>query len=86
MAQWNPLAPPTDWIVLRDRWNVANLWRSVASAGSFAAALWLACYIIQSEKLPGHMLKSENGQPNSKRILIYNSHKGAQHSFLLLEK
>ena len=51
-----------------------------------AAALWLACYIIQSEKLPGHMLKSENGQPNSKRILIYNSHKGAQHSFLLLEK
>ena len=42
MAQWNPLAPPADWMMLRERWNQANLWRAIASAGSFAAALWLA--------------------------------------------
>ena len=42
MAQWNPLAPPADWMLLRERWNLANLWRAVASALAFAAALWLA--------------------------------------------
>ena len=51
-----------------------------------AAALWLACYIVESKKLPVHLLKSQNGQPNCNRILIYNSHKGAQHRFILLEK
>ena len=51
-----------------------------------AAALWLACYIAESEQLPAHMLKPGNGQPGCKCILIYNTHKGAQHSFILLKK
>jgi len=42
VAQWNPLAPPADWALLRDRWNEANLWRAVASAGCFFAAIVLA--------------------------------------------
>ena len=42
VATWNPLAPPADWALLRDRWNEANLWRAVASAGCFFGAIVLA--------------------------------------------
>jgi uncharacterized membrane protein len=41
LAQWNPLAPPADWAAARDRWNDANMWRAVAAAGCFAAAVVL---------------------------------------------
>jgi uncharacterized membrane protein len=41
LALWNPLAPPADWAAARDRWNEANLWRAVASACCFAAAVVL---------------------------------------------
>lgn len=41
LAQWNPLAPPADWSAARDRWNEANLWRALASAGCFALAVVL---------------------------------------------
>ncbi len=42
LAQWNPLAPPPDWAAARDRWNEANLWRAVASAGCFGVAVVLS--------------------------------------------
>jgi uncharacterized membrane protein len=41
LAQWNPLAPPADWGLARDRWNEANLWRAVASACCFGAGVVL---------------------------------------------
>jgi uncharacterized membrane protein len=42
LAQWNALAPPADWALLRDRWNEANTWRAIASCACFIAALTLA--------------------------------------------
>lgn len=40
---WNPLALPLDWALTRERWNAANLWRSVASAAAFGLALAALC-------------------------------------------
>lgn len=39
LAQWNPGAPPADWAQARERWNAANLVRTVAAGLCFAAAL-----------------------------------------------
>jgi uncharacterized membrane protein len=41
VAQWNALSPPADWAALRDRWNEANAWRTIASTACFIAALVL---------------------------------------------
>jgi len=41
LALWNPSAPPADWLEARERWNTANLVRSVASGTCFAAAVCL---------------------------------------------
>lgn len=41
VAQLNPLVPPFNWSVLRDRWNEANLWRTLASSACFVAAILL---------------------------------------------
>lgn len=41
LALWNPGAPPADWAQARDRWNTANLVRTVAAGLCFAAALTL---------------------------------------------
>ncbi len=51
-----------------------------------AAALWLACYLLNGHPLPSHMIKYKNEHPDCKRILIYNTHKGQQHGFILVEK
>jgi hypothetical protein len=51
-----------------------------------AAACWLACYILKAQYLPAHMLKYTSSQTACNRILIYNTYKGQQHSFILLEK
>lgn len=39
VAGWNPAAPPAHWADLRDRWNDANLVRTIAAAAAFAAAV-----------------------------------------------
>lgn len=39
LAAWNAAAPPADWAALRERWNDANLLRTVAAALAFAAAV-----------------------------------------------
>jgi len=55
-------------------------------ATASAAALWLACIILKEQSLPGHMIKYGSSSSNVNRILIYNNHKGRQHSFILVEK
>jgi hypothetical protein len=55
-------------------------------ATASAAALWLACYILKEQFLPEHMIKFSFSQNLFNRILIYNNHKGQQHSFILVEK
>jgi uncharacterized membrane protein len=37
---WNPQALPADWEQVRDRWNSANLWRTVASSIAFVVAVF----------------------------------------------
>ena len=54
-------------------------------ATASAAALWLASYLLQSQSLPAHMLKSASAPAAIRRILIYNCHKLRQHSFILAE-
>jgi len=54
-------------------------------ATATAPALWLACFILQKQSLPRHMIKYESSSSNFNRILIYNNHKGQQHSFILVE-
>lgn len=51
-----------------------------------AAALWLACYIIQAQAAPSHLFKYTPAAQSFNRVLIYNNHKGVQHSFILVEK
>lgn len=51
-----------------------------------AAALWLACTIIQQQRIPQHMIKFDAGTNPINRILIYNTFKGIQHSFILVER
>ncbi len=49
-----------------------------------AMAVWLACYILQNNPLPAHLIKKNPSGTKIKNILIYNTFKGAQHSFILL--
>lgn len=57
-------------------------------ATASAIALWLCYKILTSRDLPDHMIKirqavREQAPANYKRILLYNSFKTLQHSFLL---
>jgi hypothetical protein len=50
-----------------------------------AVGLWLACRIIQTgEWPPVHMIKRIPKGPELRNILLYNSYKGLQHSFILV--
>jgi Beta-ketoacyl synthase, N-terminal domain len=49
-----------------------------------AFALWLACQLLGNHPPPSHMLKRPSGKTEFKRVLICNSHKGSQHSFMLV--
>jgi hypothetical protein len=52
------------------------------TAASFA--LWLACQLLQGQAVPGHILKRSSAGAVYDRMLIYNNHKGLQHSFILV--
>lgn len=54
------------------------------TASSFA--LWLACKVLNGFVIPEHMVKKNSYTPPFKTILIYNCHKGTQHSFMLVTK
>lgn len=55
-----------------------------ATASSFA--VWLACHILQQQKVPGNMMKDPVEVSAPKTILLYNNYKGLQHSFMLIRK
>jgi hypothetical protein len=55
-------------------------------ATATAMALWLACRILNDGNIPNHMIKRQTGRKNFKKILIYNTYKGMQHSFMLVSK
>ena len=40
---WDPRALPPDWARTRERWNAANLWRTIAGALAFGLALAALC-------------------------------------------
>jgi 3-oxoacyl-(acyl-carrier-protein) synthase len=47
-------------------------------------AVWLACQILKDQYIPGHMVKVNEGEKWIRSILIYNNHKGYQHSCILV--
>lgn len=49
-----------------------------------AMALWLACQILRTQDLPGHMIKKKGKMDLVKNILIYNNFKGLQHSLIFV--
>jgi hypothetical protein len=53
-----------------------------------AFAFWAGCRILEDQALPSHMIKTGPGQSGRtyKRILIYNTFKGQQHSFIVISK
>ena len=55
-----------------------------ATASSFA--VWMACYILQHQSIPAHMIKRIIEESSFKTILFYNNYKGLQHSFMLIRK
>lgn len=51
-----------------------------------ALALNISCQLIQRNAVPDHMIKIDRHKKNINKILIYNQHKGLQHSFILVSK
>ena len=49
-----------------------------------AMGLWLVCNILQQQSIPVHMIKKQGSSPHYKNVLIYNTYKGIQHSFMLV--
>ncbi|PWT72555.1 MAG: hypothetical protein C5B59_15345 [Bacteroidetes bacterium] len=47
-------------------------------------AVWLATQIISSGEIPVHMIKKQTSKKPIRNILIYNNHKGVQHSCILV--
>ena len=49
-----------------------------------AMGLWLACNILQQQSIPDHMIKKRGSVADYKNVLMYNTYKGIQHSFMLV--
>ena len=49
-----------------------------------AIGVWISCSIFQRQRFPQHMVKYPSACTQFKYILLYNTFKGAQHSFILL--
>lgn len=54
------------------------------TASSFA--LWLSCYILNTQALPASIFKTAVKKNPINTILIYNNCKGVQHGFMLVDK
>jgi uncharacterized membrane protein len=76
---WNPQALPSDWAQTRERWNAANLWRTVASAAAFALALFALC--VRAIRPHG---QAESARPLSSKHAT--SHAPAQRRFFRLQR
>lgn len=48
-----------------------------------AMGLWLSCIILRQQVIPAHMVKKQLPVSGYKNILIYNTYKGNQHSFIV---
>ena len=70
--------------------NTSTVARFKHLTGDFATvsalALHLTCQLIQTNTLPDHMIKTDRKKKELKKVLIYNQHKGVQHSFILVSK
>lgn len=53
MASWNLQQVPTVWAAMRDRWNDANLFRTVVATLSFACYLYAFSLPLQQQELTG---------------------------------
>ncbi|MGC4038895.1 MAG: beta-ketoacyl synthase chain length factor [Chitinophagaceae bacterium] len=49
-------------------------------------ALWLACYLLEKQSIPAHLIKHMKNKSELKSIVVYNNYKGLQHSFMLIGK
>lgn len=47
-----------------------------------AFATWLSAHLLQTQKIPAHLVKRAGDRTALKTILIYNSYKGEQHSLI----
>jgi hypothetical protein len=68
----------------------ANVVRYKHLTGDFATvsalSLYMACRLLEQQAIPDHMIKQRSHAKGIQKILIYNNHKGAQHSFMLVSK
>lgn len=55
-------------------------------ASAAALALWLACRFIAAQKIPSHFFKTSPAERSFSSMLIYNTGKGEQHSFIYAGK
>ena len=76
MACEAELAPST--AVLRFK-HLSGEFPTASSMG-----VWISCSIFQRQRFPQHLLKSPSACTQFKYILLYNTFKGVQHSFILL--
>ena len=57
-------------------------------SGEFPTAssigLWFGCHILQQRNFPPHLVKVPFEAEQYRHILLYNTFKGVQHSFILL--
>jgi hypothetical protein len=51
-----------------------------------AFGTWLACHVLERGAIPGHAVKKPMGVAHPSQILLYNTFKGIQHSFLLVSR
>ena len=51
---------------------------------AMAMGLWIGCNIFQNQSIPAHMIKKDGNKTRYQNILMYNSYKGFQHSFMLV--
>ena len=49
-----------------------------------AMGLWLSCEMLQKQHIPVHMIKKDAGKNGFTNVLMYNTYKGMQHSFVLV--
>lgn len=73
--------------LMRDDTPVARFKHMSGEFGTASAiAVWLGCNILKEQVIAAHMIKKNFLKAELRKILIYNNHKGAQHSFILLSK
>lgn len=50
-----------------------------------AFALWLCCELLQTQKIPHHIIKKKSTEKEINNVLLYNNYKGYQHGFMLIK-